>query len=479
MSGDTVVVGAFGEESSAPGVNGNQGDNAAPLSGAAYVFVRSGTTWSQQAYLKASAPGGGDRFGHSVAVSNDTVVVGAWLEASNATGVNGDQGDNSATEAGAAYVFVRSGMTWSQQAYLKASNTGASDRFGISVAVSGDTAVVGAYWEDSNATGVNGDQADNSASHSGAAYVFVRSGGVWSQQAYLKASNTGASDDFGYSVAVSGDTVVVGAILEDSSASGVDGNQADDSAADSGAAYVFVRSGSTWSQQAYLKASNTGADDGFGDSVGVSGDTVVVGAYQERSNATGVNGNQGDNSATEAGAAYVFVFDGDGDGIADGADNCPTTANTDQADANSDGVGDVCDLCNGDDASGDTDGDGVCDSDDECPDDPNKTAAGDCGCGVADVDADADGIPDCNDNCPNDENADQADANADGIGDACEQTAGQACCGGGLPALLPLLLVCRRLRRRRLPDGGLAYGAHAPRMAAPAENPHDENMVGS
>src|SRR5205823_3210346 len=148
--------------------------------------------------LKASNTGGspglygdeGDGFGNSVAVSGDTVVVGALWESSNATGVDGDGSDNSALYSGAAYVFVRNGTTWSQQAYLKASNTGTSDGFGMSVAVSGDTVVVGAIFEDSNATGVNGDQNDNSALISGAAYVFVRNGTTWSQQAYLKASNT-------------------------------------------------------------------------------------------------------------------------------------------------------------------------------------------------------------------------------------------------------------------------------------------------
>ena len=100
--------------------------------------------------------------------------------------------------------------TISQQAYLKASNTGAADAFGYSVAISGDTVVVGAIREDSKATGVNGDQTDNSAPGSGAAYVFVRGGGIWSQQAYLKASNTDSGDQFGISLAISGDTVVVG-----------------------------------------------------------------------------------------------------------------------------------------------------------------------------------------------------------------------------------------------------------------------------
>ena len=310
VAGDTVVVGAFGDSSNATGVNGNQADNSASASGAAYVFVRSGTTWSQQAYLKASNTGLGDNFGDAVAVAGDTVVVGARHEASNATGVNGNQADNSATDSGAVYVFVRSGTAWSQQAYLKASNTGLGDNFGNAVAVAGDTVVVGARHEASNATGVNGNQADNSALISGAAYVFVRSAGVWSQQAYLKASNTGGSDRFGYSVAVAGDTVVVGAGYEDSNATGVNGNQADNSASNAGAAYVFVRSGTTWSQQAYLKASNTGMFDLFGVSVAVSGDTVVVGAFFEASNATGVNGNQADNSASYSGAAYVFVRSG-------------------------------------------------------------------------------------------------------------------------------------------------------------------------
>ncbi len=118
-------------------------------------------------------------------------MVGANEEDSNATGVNGDESDNSASNAGAAYVFTRGGTTWSQAAYLKASNTGVSDGFGIAVAISGDTLVVGAPGEDSNATGVDGNQANNTATNSGAAYVFTRDSTTWSQQAYLKASNTG------------------------------------------------------------------------------------------------------------------------------------------------------------------------------------------------------------------------------------------------------------------------------------------------
>src|SRR5205823_2837784 len=160
----------------------NQGNNNASGSGAAYVFVRSGSNWTQQAYLKASNTGAGDQFAYSVAVSGDTIVIGAPLESSDASGVNGSQNNNRASGSGAAYVFVRSGTTWSQQAYIKSSNSEAGDLFGWSVAVSGDSITVGAPGEASNTTGVNGNQADNSAPESGAAYIFARNGSNWIQQ---------------------------------------------------------------------------------------------------------------------------------------------------------------------------------------------------------------------------------------------------------------------------------------------------------
>ena len=137
------------------------------------------------------------------------------------------------------------GVTCAQfaEAYLKASNTEASDDFGWSVALSGDTLAVGARYEDSDATGVSTTTpttANNSANDSGAVYVFTRSGSTWGQQAYFKASNTGAGDEFGWSVALSGsgNTLAVGARYEDSSATGVNGNQRDRSALLSGAVYV-------------------------------------------------------------------------------------------------------------------------------------------------------------------------------------------------------------------------------------------------
>ncbi len=323
--GNTLAVGAVGEGSAAIGANGDQADNNASFAGAVYVFTRdTGGVWTQQAYVKSSNTDAFDRFGESVALSDDgnTLAVGVIHEDSAAIGVTGNQADNSAASAGAAYVFSRdSGGVWTQQAYVKASNTDAGDRFGQSVALSGDgnTLAMGADREDSAAIGVNGDQADNSAFGAGAAYVFTRdSGGVWTQQAYVKASNTDADDFFGGSAALSadGNTLAVGAGREDSAAIGVNGDQADNNARFAGAIYVFTRdTGGVWTQQAYVKASNTDAgdrfgqsEDFFGQSMALSGDgnTLAVGAFSEGSAATGVNGDQADNSASAAGAVYVF-----------------------------------------------------------------------------------------------------------------------------------------------------------------------------
>jgi hypothetical protein len=182
-------------------------------------------------------------------------------------------------------------QSWTQQAYLKASNTEADDNFGQSVSISGDTIVVGAYLEDSSATGVNGDQTNNGVTNGGAAYVFVRHVDTWEQQAYLKASNT-HTYWFGVKVSISGYTIAVSTPGESSNVTGVNGDPNNDGAHNSGAVYVFARDGDTWTQQAYLKASNTESEDYFGHSVSISGDTIVVGARHEDSNATEVNGDQ-------------------------------------------------------------------------------------------------------------------------------------------------------------------------------------------
>lgn len=317
LSRDTLIVGAPYEASNGRGVNGTQNNNSTFAAGAAYVFLREGTNWVQQAYLKASnskvssTPQQdvlGDLFGFSVAVDGDTIIVGAAEEDSDATGVNGDQSNTRAPRSGAAYIFVRGGNTWTHQAYLKASNTGRGDSFGGSVAISGDTAVVGAYQEDSNARGINSDPNNNSRSNSGSAYVFVRRGADWTQEAYLKASNPDAEDWFGRSVTISGDTISVGAPFEDSTATGVNGSQTSNAADGSGAAYLFTRNGTSWSQVAYLKPSNSSFCWAYGFSVALSGDLFIAGASGEFSNAIGVNGNQRNSNAIDSGAAYLYTF---------------------------------------------------------------------------------------------------------------------------------------------------------------------------
>ena len=310
LEGDTLAVGAWAEDSNATGVGSNQTDNSAKDSGAVYVFTRTGSTWAQQAYIKASNAGEEDNFGHAVALEGNTLAVGAWGEDSSAVGIDGDQTDNSARNSGAVYVFTRTGVNWAQQAYLKASNAQSHDSFGHAVALEGNTLAVGAWGEDSSAVGIDGDQTDNLAQASGAVYVFTRTGVSWTQQAYLKASNAGDGDEFGWSMALGGDTLAVGAVAEDSNATGIGGDQTDNSARNSGAVYVFTRTGSSWAQQAYLKASNAGEEDKFGNSLALEKDTLVAGARKEDSNATGVGGDQTDNSARNSGAVYVFTRTG-------------------------------------------------------------------------------------------------------------------------------------------------------------------------
>ena len=242
----------------------------------------------------------GDGFGAAVALSADgsTLAVGAPNEDGGVAGINGEQNDNSAWDAGAVYIFRLIGGEWLPQAYIKASNAGGGDRtdsygegdqFGYAVSLSsdGNSLAVGAQYEASSATGVNGDHVDNSAPNSGAAYVFRFDGADWTQQAYVKASNTEGSfepdlaDRFGHAIALNadGNTLAVGAPGEDSNATDIDGDQADNSAERAGAAYVFRFDGADWSQQVYVKASTI--EVGFGDAVALSaaGNTMAVEGY--------------------------------------------------------------------------------------------------------------------------------------------------------------------------------------------------------
>ncbi len=307
IDGDTLAVGAWGESSAAVGVDGDQKDTSASSSGAVYVFKRSGAVWAQEAYLKASNNRKDVSFGYSVSLSGNTLAVGAWGEDSASKGVDGDPSPGGQVQAGAAYVFTRNAGKWSQQAYIKASNTSYAAAFGRAVVVEGDTLVVGSPWERGASTGIDGDQTTSlSNGTSGAVYVFTRSAGTWSQQAYIKASNKGGNLGEWGTVALSGNTLAVGAFAEKSKAMGIDGDQSDVSAPGAGAVYVFERAGITWSQKAYVKASNTRAGAAFGGAVALAGDTLAVGAYFDASKSTGINGDQSDTSLARAGAVYVF-----------------------------------------------------------------------------------------------------------------------------------------------------------------------------
>ena len=226
ISGDTAVIGVYEDDAYA---------------GSAYVFVRSGTTWTEQQKLIASDAMTEDFFGSAVAVSGDTVMVGA-------------PGDDhpGGTDAGSVYVFVRNGTTWSEQQRLVASDAEPTDNFGVSVAFAGDTAVVGANQSDSQA---------------GSAYVFVRSGAAWTEEQKLVASDPGSLEWFGFSVDLFGETILVGAVFDDHPG-----------AMSAGSAYVFVRLGATWTQQQKLVAGDPQASDHFGGSVALWEDTAVIGA---------------------------------------------------------------------------------------------------------------------------------------------------------------------------------------------------------
>lgn len=229
ISGDYAMVGAWADDGSR---------------GSVYVFRRDGTNWVYQSKLTGSGSIAADRFGGTVSLNGDYAVVGA-------PGTNSFQG--------AAYVFVRSGNDWVQQAQLSASDGAPNDWFGQSVSLSGNSALVGAPNAD-----ING-EVDR-----GAAYVFVRSGNLWTRQTRLTAlTGGGAGDAFAQSVSISGDHALIGAPFD----------FFDGGAFRTGSAYIFQRTGTSWAEQAYLGAP-AWIDDLFGYSVSLSGDYAIVGAYQ-------------------------------------------------------------------------------------------------------------------------------------------------------------------------------------------------------
>ncbi|HLO55520.1 MAG TPA: FG-GAP repeat protein [Saprospiraceae bacterium] len=249
ISGDYAIVSS---PLSDIGANMNQG--------AAYIFLRSGTTWTEQAKLTASDGAVGDLFGKAVFIFGDYVIVGADLDD---IGANIDQGS--------AYIFQRSGVTWTEQAKVTASDGAASDKFGSCVSISGNYAIIGAASGD---IGANNDQ--------GSSYIFLRSGNSYTQQAKLTASDGAAYDYFGYSVSISGNYAIVGAYGDDT-----------------GSAYIFLRTGTAWTEQAKLISSDGAFIDNFGSSVSISGDYAIIGVAGDD---IGTNYDQG--------SAYIFLRSG-------------------------------------------------------------------------------------------------------------------------------------------------------------------------
>jgi len=253
-------------------------DNGAD-SGSAYVYRFNGSRWVQEQKLLAADGAMGDEFGQSVSVGGNVSVVGAYRD------------DDNGTDSGSAYIYRFNGLAWVQEQELLATDGATGDRFGISVSVGGDTAVVGAKWDDDN-----GD-------FSGSAYIYRFNGSAWVQEQNLLPSDGAAGDQFGHSVSISGDVAVVGACDDDDNGTG------------SGSAYVFRFNGATWVQEQKLLAADGAAGDLLGFTVSVSGDDAVVGAV----------GN--DDLGSNSGSAYVFSVSND----------CP-------ADTDCDGAVNVMDL---------------------------------------------------------------------------------------------------------------------------------------
>ena len=250
LSGDTALIGA------------KLDDDKGVSSGSAYVFTRNGTTWTQQAKLTSLDGAAGDQFGYSVSLDGDIALIGT-------------HDDKNRNKSGSVYVFIRNGTNWTQQAKLLASDATTNDYFGSSITLAGDTALIGACFDNDN------------GNYSGSAYVFIRTGTTWTQQAKLLASDGAQNDNFGFSVSLSGDNAIIGAPWDD------------DNADASGSAYLFTRTGTTWTQQTKLHAKDSGTQDSFGTSVSLNGDIILIGAQND------------DDKEQDSGSAYVFMKGGE------------------------------------------------------------------------------------------------------------------------------------------------------------------------
>lgn len=284
ICGNRAVIGAFDKNA----IGGNTFLHA----GAAYIFERNGNgNWNEVKKIIASDTGANDHFAYTVAISESYVIVGSPIEAED---VNGG---NTLGSAGSAYIFEQDGYgNWSQVQKIVADDRAAADLFGSSVAISGNSAIVGSYQEDENPSG------GNTINNAGSAYIFERDGnGIWVQKQKIIASDRTISDRFGISVSISGASAIVGSYLQDFDETG--GNYR----SNAGAAYIFERDGNNnWIQTKKITAPDRDANDYFGESVNINGNYLIVGAQNEATDA------QGGNSITSAGAAYIFKRNGTG-----------------------------------------------------------------------------------------------------------------------------------------------------------------------
>lgn len=276
VSGDYAIVGAKYEDHDIVG-----GSNKLQA-GSAYIFKNESGTWTQVQKIVASDRSADDWFGNSVAISGDYIVVGAYQEDED------ELGTNTLESAGSAYIFKNESGTWNEVQKIVALDRAANDFFGYTVAISGDYIVAGAYMEDENAVG--GATMDNA----GSAYIFFNNLGTWNQVQKIVASDRSANDYFGYSVAIDGNYLIVGAYNEDENVFGGENMNA------SGSAYIFFNNLGNWNQIQKIVASDRAEVDYFGWSVAISSSYIIVGAYGEDED------ENGNNSLAEAGSAYIF-----------------------------------------------------------------------------------------------------------------------------------------------------------------------------
>lgn len=333
ISGDTAAVGRLADTST--GMD----------SGATHVFVRDANVWREQDKLLSDGASFNDRFGFALAIDGDTLVVGA----------PGD--DDETANAGAVYVFVRAAEQWLPQAKLTSPRAADSGNFGQAVAISGDVIVVGEPYS----------WTVRPADDAWSAYVFRRDGESWSHEATLLPADSAVTEEFGFAVAVSGDTAVVNARTHSPHVFAFDGSDwalqpplpptppmiAESLALDDawlvvaspgditpaetyGSALAFRNRSGVWHADAELLPEDPpqNSEHQYGYAMAVSGDTAVVGVLNDTTD------------LSSPGEAYVYTLvpDLDGDGVPDVDDNCPETANADQADVDDDGIGDACDT---------------------------------------------------------------------------------------------------------------------------------------